>query len=436
MDSQLSHSVRLTAHRRGGVGRRDFLRTLLPVAGAAAGWQLPTSGGYRDVLGLHAAELQQRGKACIVLWMQGGPSQLETFDPKPGHANGGETKAIDTNVAGIQLADNLPHLATVADRLAVVRSLTGREGEHQRATYLMHTSYLPGGGVRYPSLGSVVASEIKQPNCELPPYVRFGGGRNQAIAGGGLLGTTFDPFIVNVAGRSPENTTPTTEPTRFRDRLQLAARLQSASGMSDVDEHRRLYEQASQMIMSPHMQAFDTQQESTEVRESYGTSSFGAACLAARRLVERGVSFVEVELNGWDTHDNNFVRVGALCKQMDQPFAALLKDLGSRGLLDSTLVVWMGEFGRTPRINPRGGRDHFPRAFSAALAGGGIRGGQVLGSTEAGGDAVKDRPVSELDLFRTIYQSLGINAKKENMSSIGRPIKIVDGGEPVTELFG
>lgn len=435
MHSPLSHSVRLTASRR-GLRRRDFLRGMAACGGAALGGSLPGSGGYRDVLGLHAAELEKRNRACIVLWMQGGPSQLETFDPKPGHANGGETKAIDTNVAGIQLADNLPNLAKVADELAIVRSLTGREGEHLRATYLMHTAYLPGGGVRYPSLGAVVAKENKGADCELPPYVRFGGGRGVAVAGAGLLGTAYDPFVVSVGGRAPENTSPTTDAARFRSRLQLAARLQDASGMSGVAEQKELYRQASEMILSPKMEGFDTSREDAAVRDAYGTSTFGAGCLAARRLVERGVSFVEVELNGWDTHDNNFQRVRGLCNQLDQPYAALIRDLRDRGLLDSTLVVWVGEFGRTPRINPRGGRDHFPRAFSAVLAGGGVRGGRVLGATDAGGEAVTDRPVSERDFFCTVYRSLGIDPHKENMSPIGRPIKLVDGGEPIDELFG
>lgn len=435
MNPQLSHSVRLTVSPR-GLQRRDFLRGVAALGGAALGNGLPVCGGYRDVLGLHAAELEKRNRACIVLWMQGGPSQLETFDPKPQHANGGETKAIDTNVAGIQLADNLPHLAKVADQLAIVRSLTGREGEHLRATYLMHTAYLPGGGVRYPSLGAVVAKENKPDDCELPPYVRFGGGRGSTVAGAGLLGTAYDPFVVAVGGRAPDNTTPTTDAARYRSRLQLTARLQEASGMSGVAEQKELYRQASEMILSPKMEAFDTAREDQESRDAYGSSSFASGCLAARRLVERGVSFVEVELNGWDTHDNNFQRVRGLCNQLDQPFAALIRDLKDRGLLESTLVVWMGEFGRTPRINPRGGRDHFPRAFSAVLAGGGIRGGRVLGATDAGGESVQDRPVSERDFFCTVYRSLGIDPHKENMSPIGRPIKIVDGGEPVAELFG
>ena len=190
------------------------------------------------------------------------------------------------------------------------------------------------------------------------------------------------------------------------------------------------------MVTSARMDAFQLERESDAMRDQYGRTDFGAACLLARRLVETGVTFVEVNSNGWDTHDNNFERTTNLCGQIDQPIAQLITDLRARGMLDSTLVVWMGEFGRTPKINPRGGRDHFPRAFNVALAGGGIRGGQVIGHTDAGGAAVTDHPVSVQDLFQTFCKSLGIDPTIENMSSIGRPIKIVDGGKPVAQLFG
>lgn len=410
------------------VSRRRLLGRV-SLAGAAAGLS-----PYARPLGLSADELRRQGKACIVLWMQGGPSQLETFDPKPGHANGGETKSIRTNALGLELAENLPELAKQADKLAVVRSLTSREGEHQRATYLMHTSYLPIAGVKFPALGAVVARETRNPDCELPPFVRVG--PLPGFLGGGYLGPEFDPLVVNGGGRPPENTRLTTDETRFRRRIDLMERLQSASGMPEAEEHRKVYEQAAAMVLSPRMTAFDLSREDLRSREAYGRTPFGDACLTARRLVEAGVTFVEVTLGGWDTHDNNFDRCRTLCGQLDRPFAALLGDLDERGLLDSTLVVWLGEFGRTPRINPRNGRDHFPRAFSAALAGCGVRGGQVWGATDDGGDAVQDRPVTEKDFFQTVYKALGIDARKEHMTPIGRPIKFVDGGAAVEELFG
>src|SRR6185295_16019670 len=182
--------------------------------------------------------------------------------------------------------------------------------------------------------------------------------------------------------------------------------------------------------------AFDLTKETDKTRDAYGRHNFGAGCLLARRLIESGVTFVEVGLDGWDTHDDNFDRTTKLAGQVDQPFATLIADLKQRGMLDKTRVVWMGEFGRTPNINARGGRDHFPRSFNVALAGGGIRGGQVVGETDAGGEDVTKRPVSVSDLFRTIYTTLGINADHENMSRIGRPIKIVDGGQVIHELLG
>ena len=431
MSSVLRHHLHLAVNRDRVVGRRDFLR-VLSAAGAATG-----ALGWTDVLSLRAEELRQQGTACILLWMQGGPSQFETFDPKPGHSNGGETKAISTKLPGVVFSENLPKLATVADHLAVVRSLTSREGEHQRATYLMHTAYLPMASVKYPAMGAVVARELPRPGCELPSFVRIGGGGPFNSTGGGFLGTQYDPFVVAAAGRLPENTRPMSEMDRFDRRLNLLARLQTArdGGAQQPGEHQKLYDSASRMIKSSQMEAFDLEREPDSMRAVYGSGPFASACLLARRLVESGVTFVEAVLGNWDTHLDNFTRSKGLCDQLDQPFAALVTDLADRGMLDKTLVIWMGEFGRTPRINPRAGRDHYPRAFSAVLAGGGVRGGQVLGATDDGGEAVKDRPVSEKDLFQTVYQTLGVNSRKEYMSPIGRPIKTVDGGEPVRELL-
>lgn len=422
-----THHLHVAVRHGRVVGRRDFLRVLS--AGATIGGL-----GLTDALSLRAGELRRGGKACILLWMQGGPSQFETFDPKVGHANGGETKGIATKIAGVQFAENLPKLATVADRLAVVRSMTSREGEHQRATYLMHTAYLPMASVKYPAMGAIVARDLPRTDCELPSFVRIGPLFNSA--GGGFLGAQYDPFVVTAAGRMPENARPASEMSQFDRRLTLRARLVRArDGAASASEHDQLYASAARMVKSTQMQAFDLDREPRSVRDAYGSGSFADACLLARRLVESGVTFVESVLGNWDTHQDNAARSKSLCERLDQPYAALINDLAQRGMLDRTLVLWMGEFGRTPRINPRGGRDHFPRAFSAVLAGGGVRGGQVLGATEAGGDAIKDRPVSEKDLFQTVYRTLGIDSNKEAMSPIGRPIKPVDGGTVVEELL-
>lgn len=426
----VQHISNVAMRRDGVVARRDFLKSasLASVAGGLA---------WTDVVSLHATELRKQGMACILLWMQGGPSQFDTFDPKPGHANGGDVKAIATKAEGIQVADTLPKLAGQADKLAVVRSMTTKEGNHQRATYLMHTSYVPSSSVNYPTLGSAVSHTIRNTAGELPSFVRIG--RTANSGNGGFLGTEFDAFSMASATRLPDNTKPTTDIARYQKRMGLLGRLEGASGPQidpdQIADHRKLYEQAQRMILSPTMEAFDISRESDQVRDAYGRTEFGAGCLLARRLVETGVTFVEVSLGNWDTHQDNRDRTKQLCGQLDQPFAYLLEDLAQRGMLERTLVVWMGEFGRTPRLNPRSGRDHYPRAFSAALAGAGVRGGQVIGATDAGGEDVEDVPVTEKDMFQTVYKALKIDAAKENMSPIGRPIKLVDGGSPLNAAF-
>jgi hypothetical protein len=425
------HHVRVRVDRDGIVGRRDFLRGV-SAASLAAG-----AVGWKDVVSLKAVELRSRGMACILLFMRGGPSQFETFSPKTGHANGGETKAIDTSVAGIQIAEGLPQVAKVMDHVALVRSMSTKEGNHPRATFLMHTGYAPTASVKYPTLGSIVAHQLGDANADLPSFVRIGD--RGTDGGGGLLGVEFDAFSM-ANSQTPANTKLPTEAARFDRRRELLSQLEStyaASGAADeVANHQKLYAKAAKMVTSARMEAFQLDREPDAMRDRYGRTEFGSGCLLARRLLEAGVTFVEVGLNGWDTHDNNFERTRNLCGQLDQPMARLITDLKERGMLDKTLVVWMGEFGRTPKINPRAGRDHFPKAFNVALAGGGIRGGQVIGHTDAGGESVTDHPVTVQDLFQSFCKSLGIDPTIENMSSIGRPIKIVDGGKPVEKLFG
>ncbi|MCA9229555.1 MAG: DUF1501 domain-containing protein [Planctomycetales bacterium] len=414
------------------VGRRDFLRQMsaLGLTAGACNWT--------DVLSASADELRSRGMACIVLWMQGGPSQFETFSPKPNHNNGGETKAISTSVPGIQIAENLPYCARVMEDLAIIRSLTSKEGNHQRATYLLHHGYLPLGGVKFPTLGSHVAQHIGDAANQLPSCVRIG--ERLANSGdGGFLGVDYDPFVLRSANSPPENTEPATGRERYLRRLRLLdsiqAKFAAGSGAQVVADQRKLVANAAEMILSPSMAAFDLEQEPAALRAEYGKGDFAAGCMMARRLIEHGVTFVEVVSRGWDTHQDVFTRTRELTAQVDQPMAMLISDLKQRGMLDKTLVVWMGEFGRTPRINPRSGRDHYPKAFNAVLAGGGVSGGQVIGETDDAGALVSERPVSVNDLFRTIYHTLGIDADHENISRVGRPIKLVDGGEVIQELF-
>jgi hypothetical protein len=423
--------------RHGAVSRRGFLRSI--GAGAAGLSAL----GWSDLMTLKADELRKRGMACIVLWMQGGPSQFETFDPKPGTSTGGETKAIPTAVPGIQIAEHWPETAKVMNDLAIIRSMTNKEGNHQRASYQLHTGYVPSGSVKYPAFGSAVCSEIADTAFDLPHFVAIGG----RTEGATFLGVEFDPFLVQDANRPPANVSLPQNMTdkRLTRRVGLLKKLEKDFAESGakivVEDHQALYDKASNMVLSPRVKAFDLSQESDSTRDKFGRSSFGQGCLLARRLVEVGVTYVEVGIAGrggagnWDTHQDNFTRIPALAKDIDPGFAALITDLKERGMLDTTLVVWMGEFGRTPRINPNAGRDHWPRSFNGILAGGGIRGGQVIGSTNADGTDIKDRPVAVPDLLCSLCHSLKIDPRKENTSPLGRPLKIVDGGSVVKELF-
>ena len=432
MNTQLQHHTDIALRHGQVVGRRDFLRQM-SAAGLAAG-----ACNWTDVISASANQLRSQGKSCILLWMQGGPSQFETFSPKPDHSNGGETKAISTEVAGIQIAENLPHCAKVMKDLAIVRSMTSKEGNHQRATYLLHHGYLPMGSVKFPTMGSHVAHQIGNAANQLPSYVRIGN-RLPNSGGGGFLGVQYDPLILQSAENPPQNTVPTTGRNRYIRRLHLLSSLQTdfaqGAGAQIVEDQEKLITSASEMILSPSMAAFDIKQEPEKLRAAYGEGEFASGCMMARRLIENGVTFVEVVSRGWDNHQDVFSRARDLTAKIDQPMAMLIADLKQRGMLDNTLVVWMGEFGRTPRINARSGRDHYPKAFNAVLAGGGVQGGQVIGKTNEAGTEVTDRPVSVNDLFRTIYHTLAIDADFENVSRIGRPIKLVDGGKVVDELF-
>jgi uncharacterized protein (DUF1501 family) len=433
MNAKLQHHVAVAVRNQHVFGRRDFLKCSAAASFAAGGLS------WTNRIAAAADDLRERGMACILLWMNGAPSQFETWSPLEDHANAGETKAIDTGVPGIRIAENLPHCAKIAHELAIIRSVTSKEGNHQRATYLLHHGYLPMGGVKHPTLGANVADQIGDAASELPSFVQIGG-RLPNSGGGGLLGVDFDPLVLQSATRPPANTTPSAERGRFDRRLRLLASLEAAyaasGGEQVVADQQKLRQRASDMIHSPRMEAFDLDREPPELRAAYGQSDFAAGCMMARRLVERGVTFVEVASRGWDTHQDNFNRHRDLCGQVDQPTAQLIDDLKQRGMLERTLVIWMGEFGRTPNINPNAGRDHYPRAFSVVLAGGGVRGGQVIGRVDVSGSEVIERPVMVTDLFRSVYYALGIDADFENVSSNGRPIKLVDGGAVVSELFG
>jgi hypothetical protein len=326
-------------------------------------------------------------------------------------------------------------VATVAGDLAFIRSMTSGEGNHGRATYLLHTGYSPSGGVIHPGFGSLVTREIAPEDFDLPSFVSIQG----PSAGSSFLGVRYAPFVVSDPNRAPDNLPSPVSGARLERRLGLLEELEAPFGRGaaadQVREHQALYHQTAGLVLSPRAKAFDVGAEPDRLRDAYGRSSFGQGCLMARRLIEAGVTFVEVQSNGWDTHGNELAALKTLIPPVDQAMAALITDLRVRGLLESTLVIWMGEFGRQPRINLTAGRDHFPSAFNMALAGAGIRGGRVIGATDPRGTAVADRPVTVPDLFCTFCRALGINPRRENQSNVGRPLKIVEGGHAVSELF-
>lgn len=431
-----SNIVQVGMSGDGVVSRRGFLRTLgLGAAGVTGLAALPVS--FTDLMVLQADELRKRQMACILLWMAGGPSQLETFDPKPGTEHGGSTKAIETSVPGISVAQGWDQTARVMKEIALVRSMTNKEGNHQRATYQLHTGYVPTATVKHPNIGCSIAAELGESKFDLPHIVSVGG----PTIGAGFLGAALEPFVVQNVERPPDNTQPKVAVDRFKRRLGLLNHLETvgfgqAGGFDRVKDHRALYTQSARMVLSPQMRAFHLDEESSGTREAYGRNPFGQGCLLARRLVQAGVTFVEVRSNGWDTHQQNNERVATLAQHVDPAFAALIRDLKQHGMLGRTLVVWMGEFGRTPKINPSAGRDHYPKVFNVALAGGGIRGGQVIGASNADGTEVKDRPVTVPDLMASLCHALKVDPTKEVQTSIGRPIKVVDGGKVVSELFG
>jgi hypothetical protein len=391
---------------------------------------------WLDFLTLHADELRKARKSCILLWMAGGPSQFETFDPKPGTETQGPTKAIPTAAPGIAVAEHWTKVAGVTKDLAVIRSMTSKEGNHGRATYLLHTGYSPSGGIVHPGIGSVVANELGPEDFDLPHFVSIQG---QSI-GPSFLGVPYAPFVVTDPNRQPDNLATPVAGNRLQRRLDLLTELEGSFARSGarelVKDHQSLYSQTAHMVLSPRVKAFDLEGEPAKVRDTYGRTGFGQGCLMARRLIEAGVTFVEVQSTGWDTHGGELAALKKLIPPVDQGMAALLADLKLRGLLANTLVIWMGEFGRMPQINLTAGRDHFPSAFNVALAGCGVKGGQVIGATDKLGTAVSERPVTVPDLFCTFCQALGIDPRKENQSNVGRPIPIVEGGIAVKEVFG
>jgi hypothetical protein len=381
---------------------------------------------------------------------------METFDPHQGHENGGPTKAIETSVPGIRIAEHLPKLAGQMQDLAVIRSMTTKEGDHTRATYYLRTGYLPQGPLLYPAMGSVLGKSLQREASDLPACISINPFRSLSPAAftSGFLGPAWSPLVVASETGAENDVSFRVRNLKPADRLsgqQVDERLRLLGVLEQsflaerpdvpVRSHLQSYERAVRMMKSSSVEAFQLEQEDEALREAYGRNPFGQGCLLARRLVERGVPFVEVSLNsltddvgpGWDTHVDNFKAVADLCGVLDPAWTTLLTDLRQRGLLQNTLVIWMGEFGRTPKINPSGGRDHWPGSWSAVLGGGGIRGGQVWGSVSDDGLEIRENPVRVPDLMATICRGLGLDPAMTNLSNIGRPIPLADHGATAIE---
>jgi uncharacterized protein (DUF1501 family) len=412
--------------------------------------------GLAQCLRLRAAEQTSRTqvKNCILIWLDGGPSHLDTFDPKPDASAEvrGPFNAIATKISGIYVGEHLSRTAGLCDRLAIIRSVTSPLGEHGLAHHYLLTGYPPSPVLSYPSFGSVVA-HVNSPSvpAALPPYIVLPESRTM---GSGFLGLGSEPFI---AGGDPAQSGfrvrdldyfPGVDDRRVSRRREflreldsMQAEIESADLGADT-----AFERAYCLTTSPEAKrAFDLTEESMELRDRYGRKTFGQSCLLARRLVQRGVPFVTVTSLGWDTHADMVLQLrdgysGAqqgvgLIPSFDLGFSALVEDLHRTGLLDETLVVVMGEFGRTPKLNTRGGRDHWPRVFSVVMCGGGIRGGQVVGSSDRLGESPQDNPVTPSDLARTLYTCLGVDPDRELFTPDGRPILVNQGGKLIRGLI-
>ena len=429
----------VNGHRHWLLDRRQSLK-LAGLAGLS--WMTPLG----QLLAQQAqAKPGRPARSLILLWMAGGPSQLETFDPHPGKEIAGGTKAIKTNVPGIQLASGFEPLAEQADRLAIVRSVVSKEGDHERGTYNVKNGYRPDPTAVHPSIGAILCHELPLgvpelniARTEIPRHVSIL--PNQWPGRGGFLGDQYDAFktfdpaskVPDVTARVPDD--------RFANRLadlNVVEKSFARGRMQRVERTRHVetVSDARTMMTTEQLAAFEVERESAKLREAYGDTGFGRGCLAARRLVEVGVRCVEVTLNGWDSHVNNHATQAERVKELAPAFSTLLSDLEERGLLDDTVVVCCGEFGRTPKINGVEGRDHWPHGFSVVLAGGGIRGGQVIGATDPEGGREVEAPVSVGDVHASVLHACGIDHTKENISRVNRPIRLAE-GEPIPALFG
>jgi hypothetical protein len=415
-----------------GMTRRHFLSHL---AGASA--MAASAFALGHTLRANAAELKKNRKSAILLWMDGGPSTIDIWDLKPGTSTGGEFKPIST-AGDMQISEHMPMTAKVMDKLSIVRSMSTREADHMRGKYYMRTGYVPNPNIEYPSYGAVISHETidQRPELEIPPFVTIGG----PSEGPGFLGMSWAPFSVTSNGQIRNLDVRADELDRMVDRMRaldvLEKNFVSQNRGAAAMDHMKILEKTVHLMTSKQMDAFKVSSEPKQAQDRYGNDAFGRGCLMARRLIEVGVPFVEVDMGGWDNHNGifNILRTQRL-PALDKGMSALVEDLNQRGLLKDTAIIWMGEFSRTPRINGNGGRDHWARAWSVVVGGAGLKTGITVGKTNEDGTAVDTEPYTSQDVMATVCKAIGISLETTFTSNNGRPMKIANSGKVIKELF-
>ncbi len=419
-------------HVPADMSRRHFMSHL---AGAAA--MAGPATAFTNTLLANATDLKKRHKSAILLWMGGGPSSMDIWDLKPGAPTGGQFKQISTSADGVAICEHMPLMARQMHHMSIVRSMSTREADHMRGRYYMHTGYVPNPNVEHPSYGAVIAHELaeKVPDLEIPPFVSVGSGS----VGPGFLGMTWAPFVVDSNG-NVRNLDMGVDPARMAQRLDMLSTIEKKfigeKRGGSADDHAKVLDKTIRLMTSKQMEAFKVTKESKDVQEKYGATGFGRGCLMARRLVEAGVPFVEVDLGGWDNHADIFPTLAnTKLPELDKAMAALVSDLAERGLLDDTAIIWMGEFGRTPNINAGGGRDHWARSWSVVVGGAGFKRGVAVGETSSDGKEVVTEPYTSQDVMASVLKSLGISLETTFTAKNGRPMKIANSGKVIKELF-
>jgi hypothetical protein len=414
------------------MNRRHFISHAI----GAAPLVLPAIN-FTDSILANAADMKKNTKSVILLWMGGGPSTIDLWDLKPDTPTGGPFKPISTSADGIQICEHLPLLSKQMHHMSIVRSMSTREADHTRGRYYMHTGFVPNPSIEHPSYGSVVSHELSKfvPELEIPAFVSVGG----SSIGPGFLGMTYAPFVVDSNGNI-RDLNGSIDQNRVMERLQMLEAIEdnfiSQKRGNIAIEHKKVVDKTVKLMTSQQMDAFKVSKEPQEIRDKYGNTGFGRGCLMARRLVETGVPFIEVDLGGWDNHSDIFPTLqNQKLPELDKSMSALIDDLNNRGLLDTTAIVWMGEFGRTPNINGNSGRDHWARSWSAVVGGAGFKRGVVVGETSQDGKEVVSESYSSEDLMASILKSVGISLETTFTSKNGRPMKIANSGRVIKELF-